>query len=152
MNNFENCLHKKGGIELVEPNPNLAQAYILKAEESLKERNQLKTRYWKITITYYAMYFALYSILRRIGIKCEIHTCTLSFMKKLLTEQFNKEDMRLLEMAMKARVDEQYYTDRHIGPEQYETIINAAPLFVAKCKNITLTDRNVEQIRTALKK
>ena len=152
MNNFENCLHKKRGIELVEPNSNLAQAYIIRAEESLKERNQLKTRYWKITITYYAMYFALYSILRKIGVKCEIHTCTVSFMKKLLAEQFTKEDVELLEMAMKARVDEQYYTDRYITSEQYETIINTAPVFVTKCKNIILTDKKIEQIRTTLKR
>jgi len=33
---------------------------------------------WTISTSYYAKYFAIYALLSRIGIKCEIHDCTIA--------------------------------------------------------------------------
>ena len=64
------CLGIKSGIEIVEPNENLSKVYIMKAENALSAAKSLKNnRDWEISSCYYSMYFALYSILMRIGIK-----------------------------------------------------------------------------------
>ena len=74
---------------MVEPNSNLAEAYIKKAEEALESMRINVVKDWKISTAYYTLYFSLYSILTRIGIKCEIHSCTIAFAKRFLREFFS---------------------------------------------------------------
>jgi uncharacterized protein (UPF0332 family) len=38
---------------------------------------------WILTTAYYARYFALYALLTKIGIKSEIHDCTINLAKLL---------------------------------------------------------------------
>lgn len=87
------CLKQKGGIQLVDPNSNLAEAYIKKAEDSLSSIRINKIKDWKISTAYYTMYFSLYSILMKIGVKCEIHSCTLEFAKHFLKEYFSEDEL-----------------------------------------------------------
>ncbi|PIN70560.1 hypothetical protein COY28_01125 [Candidatus Woesearchaeota archaeon CG_4_10_14_0_2_um_filter_57_5] len=61
-----------------EPNGNLADAYVKKAEEALFALGELTVPSWQIAAAYYAMYFSLYAVLVRIGIRSEIHACTLA--------------------------------------------------------------------------
>ena len=86
------CCKQKHGIELVEPNKNLADAYIQKAGRSLEELRNAKYKETKISFAYYVMYESVYSILQIIGIKSEIHTCTFELMKVFLSEHFNEKD------------------------------------------------------------
>ncbi|MEN6379840.1 MAG: hypothetical protein ABFD15_09720 [Methanofastidiosum sp.] len=39
---------------------------------------------WKIATAYYTLYFSLYAMLMRIGVKSEIHSCTVDFVKEYL--------------------------------------------------------------------
>lgn len=146
------CLKAKNGLELVEPNSNLSKAYIKKAEDSLKSIEINTIKEWKITTAYYSIYFSLYAILMKIGIKCEIHSCTIEFAKRFLKDYFNKEDFELLEDAFKARIDTQYYVNKDVPDKQYQEILNQAPIFFAKCKNILLkiTQKEIEGIRKEL--
>lgn len=69
MEKIKWCLCIKNGIELVEPNNNLSKTYILKSETALKAAASLKdNKEWEISSSYYSMYFALYSILMKIGV------------------------------------------------------------------------------------
>ena len=79
------------GLTLVEPNENLAHAYLKKAEDSLISMRINIIRDWKVSTAYYAMYFSLYAILMKIGVKSEIHTCTIEFARKYLKEYFNSK-------------------------------------------------------------
>ena len=155
MDKIKWCLNTKNGLEIIEPNEDLANAYLKKAEDSLRATIALKdNKDWEISSSYYTMYFSLYSILMKIGIKCEIHSCTISFMKTFLKNHFTKEDVNLIEKAQKARIDTQYYSDRNISEELYERIRKNTSLFMIKCKYILnkLTEKEIKQIRTTLKK
>lgn len=153
MEKIEWCMKQKNGIEIIEPNENLSKAYLKKAEDALNAAASLKgNKDWEISSLYYTMYFSLYSILMRVGIKCEIHSCTIEFMKQFLQGYFNEDDFFLIKKSMKARIDTQYYSDRDISKSQYSNMISQAPLFLVKCKEILfgLTNKNVEDIRNKI--
>jgi len=147
------CGQQKRGITVVEPNEALARAYIQKAEEALRAATTLRdNRDWEISASYYTMYFSLYAILMKLGIKSEIHTCTLAIMKELLQEYFSKEEAGLLDKSRKARIDAQYYSERNISEERYKEIREQRVLFLIKCKEVLhqLTEENVKAIRKTL--
>ena len=119
------CINQKNGLELVEENLNLCKEYLIKAENSLSAVNSLKDNIeWQISAAYYSMYFSLYAILMRIGIKCEIHSCTIAFAEVFLKEFLSSEDIELLKIALKSRIDLQYYTDRKISLNKKDKLIN----------------------------
>jgi len=78
-------------LRLIEPNSNLAKAYIKKSEEALESMRVNIVKDWRISTAYYTLYFSLYSVLTKIGIKCEIHSCTIEFAKRFLYEFFSEE-------------------------------------------------------------
>ena len=129
MDKIKWCLKAKNGLELIEPNEDLSKAYIKKAEDSLRAVSVLKdNKDWEISSAYYTMYFSLYAILMKIGLKCGIHSCTISFMRHFLNKNFTSEEIELIEKSQKARIDAQYYSDRNISDELYKGIIKNLPL------------------------
>lgn len=72
------CLQKREGLEIITPNSNLALAYLKKAEDALEAMRVNTIKDWKISTAYYAKYFSLYALLMKIGIKCNIHSCTIT--------------------------------------------------------------------------
>lgn len=151
MDKISWCLKK--GMELVEPNENLSEAYIRKAENALRASNALKdNKDWEVSSAYYTQYFGVYSILMKIGIKSEIHSCTLAFMNEFL-EDFTKEEIDFITRSKKARNDIQNYSDRNISDELYEMIINDTAMFLVKCKHVLklINDPKIEEIRTRLR-
>lgn len=104
---------KKQGMKLIEPNENLAEEYFKNAEETLSVTNLIKdsgSNMWLATQKYYTEYLAAYSLLMKIGIKSEIHSCTIEIIKVLEEEKiidFNFSKM--LEDDKELRIDNQYY-------------------------------------------
>lgn len=149
MDKIKWCAKKKDGLSLIEPNPNLAEAYIKKAEEALKSIGVNIIKDWKISTAYYTTYFSLYALLVRIGIKCEIHSCTIEFAKQLLKEYLTKGEIDFVEDSLKARIDSQYYVDRTVPDYQYNRMIKEAPEFLVKCKSIMLklNEKKINEIR-----
>lgn len=104
---------KKQGMKLIEPNDNIAEEYYKNAEETLRVTNMIKdsgSNMWLATQKYYAEYLAAYALLMKIGIKTEIHTCTIDVIKllekeKIITFSFSKT----LEDDKNLRIDNQYY-------------------------------------------
>lgn len=107
------CKKQTKGIKLIEPNDNLSQEYFKNAEESLRVlRNikETKSNMWLATTKYYIEYFAVYSILMKLGIKCEIHECTIALIEFLEKEKIIQEGIsRILERDKELRIDNQYY-------------------------------------------
>ena len=132
------CCKQKEGIKLVEPNENLSYAYLKMAEASLgtMRREKEYNLMFSISACYYSMYYSLYSILMKIGVKCEIHSCTLEFMKKFLCYFYCKEDLSIIKKAFDLRNIAQYYVDKIIDKKEVEEIILRAPLFFNTSKNI----------------
>ena len=86
MSKINWCKKQKKGIKLIEPNDNLSEEYYQNAEESIKvlrSIEEVKSNMWLATTKYYNEYFAVYSVLMRIGIKCEINDCTTSIILKI---------------------------------------------------------------------
>jgi len=149
MDKIKWCVGKKGGLSLIESNSNLAEAYIKKSEEALESMRVNIIKDWRISTAYYTLYFSLYSILTKIGIKCEIHSCTIEFARRFLKDYFNDEELDFIEDSLKARIDSQYYIDRTVSDEQYNKMIMKAPEFLVKCKSILikLNEKKVNEIR-----
>ncbi len=149
MDKIKWCAGKKGGLSLVEPNSDLANAYIKKAEEALESMRVNIIKDWKISTAYYTIYFSLYAILMKLGVKCEIHSCTIEFAKRFLREYFEETELDFIGDSLKARVDSQYYTDRTVPDKQYNKMIQKTPEFLVKCKAILikLNEKKVNKIR-----
>ena len=150
MDQIKWCLNQKKGIELVEPSDNLRDAYIIKAEEALDTLRTSKSRDWQFTAAYYTIYHGIYSLLMKIGVKCEIHSCTIEFTKRFLKDYFSIEDFELIDKAFSARIDSQYYVNREVPNQNYDLIMKKTPSFLVKCKNIILEEGKIENIRKSL--
>ena len=150
------CLKQSKGIKLVEPNENLAKTYIEMAKDSLNAMNNEKGKSlrWTITPCYYSMYYSLCAILTKIGIKCEIHTCSLEFMKRFLLDFYNKEDLDTITKAFDLRNTIQYYAEKIIDKEESNEIILKAPLFFNKSQDILsrINQNDIDKIRNRLEK
>lgn len=113
MNKINWCKKQKDGIKIQEPNVNLSQEYYRNAEESLKVLKSIKetkSNMWLATTKYYIEYFAVYSILMKLGIKCEIHDCTISLIQFLEGEEIVEKGItKTLENDKALRIDNQYY-------------------------------------------
>ena len=147
MDQIKWCLNQKKGIELVEPSDNLRDAYLVKAEDALDTLKTSKSRDWQLTTAYYTIYNSIYSLLMKIGIKCEIHSCTIEFTKRFLKDHFSSQDFELIDKAFSARIDSQYYVNRQVPDQNYDLITKKTPAFLVKCKNIVLDQKEIIEIR-----
>src|SRR4030043_1186715 len=102
------CFRLKDGLKIVEPNERLSKSYLeqaksslLRAEKDLDDKDFL----WTTVAIYYAEYYALYSFLQRIGIKCENHTCSILIVTLLLGENKTKT----INEHKEKRINAQYY-------------------------------------------
>ena len=145
------CCRQKDGIKIVEPNDNLAFGYLKMAEEALGTMNREKNYNFLFAISacYYSMYYSLYAVLRKIGVKCEIHSCTLEFMKIALSKFYSLEDIKIIKMAFNSRDIAQYHPDKIIAKEDSNFIIEKAPFFFNKSKEILakLNEKDIKEIK-----
>lgn len=144
MVNISWCLKQKKGIELVEPNETLRDAYFKDADESLVAMGNNKGK-WKIITAYYACYNALYALLMKAGIKSEIHDCTIEMMAFF---EFEKKEILFMKHLKKLRIDVQYY----LKPAE-EIDLAEIKSFVLHCKVLSksLTEDKVKVIRRLAK-
>jgi len=146
------CLQKKDGLELIDPNSNLSEAYMKKAESALASMRVVTEKEWIIATAYYTMYLAVYAIMMKIGVKCEIHSCSIEFVKVFLDKYFNEEESDFLKKSLQARIDKQYYIDREVADEQYDTMVKRAPEYLIKAKSILMqiSEKEIKEIRNRI--
>lgn len=123
------CFILKEGLKIVDPNERLSKSYLeqaksslLRAEKDLDDKDFL----WATVAVYYAEYYALYSFLQRIGIKCENHTCSILAVTLLLGEDKTKT----INQHKDKRIDAQYYmkVDQEI---KIRAMLQEAKIFVS---------------------
>jgi len=149
------CLKQKNGLELIESNATMADSYLNMAEKTLPvQQAVLSSDIWTATTTYYIFYYSLYALMLRIGIKCEIHSCSIAFMKKHLTMFYDTKDVDMVEKAFSARIDLQYYADRPVDAKIIEETKKHSKIFHIKTKDAIakITEEQIENIRAALRK
>ena len=83
MVNISWCKNQKKGVKLIEPNNNLCKEYLKNAEETLEFLKDIenKSNMWLAVTKYYFEYFTVYALLMKIGVKSEIHDCTIEICK-----------------------------------------------------------------------
>jgi len=148
------CCEQKEGIKLIDSNDNLAKGYLKMDEDSLGTMNR-ERKYnlmFAISACYYSMYYSLYSVCMKIGIKCEIHSCTIEFMKKILDNFYSKEDIKIIKKAFNARNIAKYYVDKIVQKEDSDYIMDKAPLFLNKSKDILakINEKDIKELRKKL--
>ncbi len=147
------CKKQERGIKSQEPNNNLSQEYYENAEESmrvLKSIKETKSNMWLATTKYYIEYFAVYSVLMKIGIKCEIHDCTIALVKFLEKEEvIEKETSKILEDDKELRIDNQYYLKNKPVNIDFEKLSN----FILSIKRSLekLDNEKIKELREKIK-
>jgi uncharacterized protein (UPF0332 family) len=101
---------------------------------------------WVLTTAYYARYFALYAFLIKMGVKSEIHDCTV-YLAELLAQKriLNSELAKDIAESKRTRVDTQYYVQTPQNPVAIRRNVEAARRFVLEIEKAA-TELTVEQI------
>jgi uncharacterized protein (UPF0332 family) len=144
-------LKQKRGIRIIEPNPNLTKAYLKKSVSALNTMTaalKIEESDWIATTAYYARYFALYALLMKIGIKSEIHDCTIN-LAKLLSEKgiLDSQLVEDIDQAKQTRIDTQYYVETQPSPAAIRHNVEAARKFVLEVEK-TIENLTTEQINS----
>lgn len=145
------CFRLKDGLKMIEPNSRLAESYLGEARSSLEraEKNFIDgDLLWSTVVVYYAEYYALYSFLQRIGIKCENHSCSISAVSFLL----GKNKIQTINLHKDKRIDAQYYM--RVGrKEDVDKMLKEAKMFVSMFDEIVsnLNEKEIDSYRIALK-
>jgi uncharacterized protein (UPF0332 family) len=151
------CFKQKNGIRIVEPNDDMAKAYLKKAISALNTMTaalKIRETDWIAATAYYARYFALYSLLMKFGIKSEIHDCTIR-LGRYLSENgvLSKTLIDDIEQAKQTRVDMQYYVVKEFSLAEVMENVEAARKFVLAAEKQTLAIKanQIQTIRQQLK-
>ncbi len=146
---------QKNGLKIINPNENMSRSYIKMAEESIDMLPEAvrRSRIWTATVSYYIFYYSLYSLMLRIGVKCEIHACSLEFMKSFLNDFYNKKDIEMIEKAFNARISLQYYADRPVDSRRIEDVQKYCKDFYIRTKDIIsgISEAEIKSIRNSIR-
>jgi len=152
------CFKQKRGIRLIAPNPNLTKVYLKKAISALNTMTaalQIKETDWTATTAYYARYFALYALLMKIGVKSEIHDCTINVAKLLSNNGIlNSSLIDDIAKAKQTRIDTQYYVAKELNQKDTKNNAEGARKFVLELEQTieNITPEQVDSVRIQLKK
>jgi uncharacterized protein (UPF0332 family) len=116
---------------------------------------QIKETDWTATTAYYARYFALYALFMKIGVKSEIHDCTINVARLLAKNGIlNPHLINDITKAKQTRIDIQYYVAKELSQTDIKNNVEAARKFVLALEqtieNITL--KQISSIRAQLEK
>jgi uncharacterized protein (UPF0332 family) len=145
------CFRLKEGPKIVESNERLSKSYLEQAKSSLlraeKDLND-KDFLWATVAIYYAEYYALYSFLQRIGIKCENHSCSILAVSILLGDNRTKT----INSHKDKRIDAQYYM-KVDQENKIKIMLQEAKIFVSAFDEIvsSLTEDNIINYRNQFK-
>lgn len=148
------CSKQKKGIKLVRESENLQKAYLRKSRtalQSMEVNAKAGLDEWTISASYYAKYFVIYALLSRVGIKCEIHDCTIALFSYLFGSDISQDLLQDLRQAKEDRVDAQYY-DAMVKLDSSSTMDKTKD-FVIKIEEIidSLNSQKIADIRKKLK-
>jgi len=153
MDKLKWCSRLRDGIRVIPPNSEITRSYMELAKSTLKRASEVlekKDFVWGPVMTYYADYYALYSFLQKIGIKCENHSCSIETAGFLLG---GKGTTNVIENHMKNRVDAQYYL-KTIPEDKLTKSLKEAKTLVSNYDEIVsnITQKDIDFFRTKLKR
>jgi uncharacterized protein (UPF0332 family) len=139
-NDYCFCFKTSNGLKLISPNENLVKVYKKKSKSAL---NMLQSAIdkqeedWILDTSYYAKYFMIYALFMKVGIKSEIHDCTIFAAKSIFNEIeiINSKLCADLEDSRDLRVGALYY-DKDFGKEEILKRANSSPDFCLEVESI----------------
>ena len=147
------CMRQSRGLRLFGCNENLARVYLKKSRSALNmldaaiEKNEYE---WILDTSYYAKYFMVYALFMKAGIKCEIHDCTSSALKKFFVEEkiVSYELYDELCKSKDLRVGALYY-NKDFGAEQILLRADATADFCLKVEEIiqNISEEDIKKVR-----
>ena len=146
------CFKLNEGLKIAESNERLSKSYLEQAKSSLlraeKDLND-KDLLWSTVAIYYAEYYALYSFLQRIGVKCENHTCSILAVTLLL----GKNKTKIINNHKDKRIDAQYYM-KVDQESKVRMMLQEAKIFVANFDETVsnLTESEIKSYRETISK
>ena len=147
------CFKKAGGLKLVTPNERLVEVYKKKSRSALNMLESAKEKQedeWILDTSYYAKYFMVYALFMKVGIKSEIHDCTIFALNSLFVKEniIDKDVYEELEKSKDLRVGALYY-DKDFGKEEILKRAKSAPEFCLKVESVLdkITKEDVEKAR-----
>ncbi len=141
---IEWCIKQNKGIKLVDPNDTLCNEYLKSSEEDLINLEKVSGKWISVT-AYYSCYNALYALLCKIGIKCEIHECTIALMSLV---GYENKDIGFIEDLKKERIDTQYYLKE---PDKIDFIEIKSFITKTKEKILDINEKKIENIRSKIR-
>lgn len=156
MEDLSWCLRNKKGIKLITSNDNLSKVYLRKSRSSLNILSsaiEKKEWEWILETSYYARYFCVYSFLMKVGIKCEIHDCTIQLIGFLADKGFvGKRFFEELRESKSLRVDSLYY-NKDFAHDLILNFSKSAPKFCLDFEEFieNLDEEKIEGVRRLIK-
>jgi uncharacterized protein (UPF0332 family) len=137
-------LKKERKLQIVDASLEISNSYLKKAEKCILASKLLaQEKFYEnsISLSYYAIYNSITSLLFRLGIKCENHSVSILFLKILL----KRDDLYGIAIrAKKERVKKQYFISEK---EEAETLEDSAEQMLNNAKDfITETKMIVENL------
>jgi len=137
---FSYCFKKAPGLKLVTPNDNLVEVYKRKSRSALNMLESSKEKEedeWILETSYYAKYFMVYSLFMKVGIKSEIHDCTIFALNSIFVEleMVDKDVYDDLSNSRELRVGSLYY-DKDFGKERILSAASTAPKFCLEVESV----------------
>jgi uncharacterized protein (UPF0332 family) len=132
----------------------MSDSYMGMAEESIRVIDRMEqSRIWTATASYYIFYYSLYALMLRIGIKSEIHSCSIAFMEKYLSRFYDSDDVSMMKRAFSARINLQYYANRPVDEDTISQVKGYCKRFFLKTRDILvrIKESDVYEIRESLK-
>jgi uncharacterized protein (UPF0332 family) len=150
---FAFCFKKASGLKLISPNDNLVEVYKRKSRSALNMLNsaiEKDENEWILDTSYYAKYFMAYALFMKVGIKSEIHDCTIFALKSIFKELgiISQEVCKDLEDSRDLRVGSLYY-DKDFGKKEILSKADTAPNFCLKVESIvdSISKEDVFKVR-----
>ncbi len=107
------CIKQSKGIRMMTPSDSMAKAYLEKSRNALKSMEvnaRAGITEWAVSAAYYARYFSVYALLSKVGVKCEIHDCTIALFNYLFGSTTQADIVKELRQSKQDRIDAQYYS------------------------------------------
>ena len=138
------CKKQARGISLIDRKGHLSESYLNESKNAF-DAYLKNDGNWKVITGYYACYNSLYAILVRVGIKSEIHDCTIELMELIDLG----DDYEFMKQLKDKRTNVQYYL-QSVESSDEEVILK----FIEKCRMVfeDMNSAKIEQLRGELKK
>ena len=147
------CFKKSGGLKIIDSNERFVEIYKKKSRSALNMLESAKEKQedeWILDTSYYAKYFMVYALFMKVGIKSEIHDCTIFALNSLFVEEgiIDNDIYEELEKSKDLRVGALYY-DKDFGREEILKRAKTAPEFCLKVESILdkITKEDIEKVR-----